>query len=94
MLDPQGRNVPVVISGITDVVVNGQSLGLGGYLDVGLIDTMKDLFVNFIGAVVFSSLGYVYVKRRGDGVAGRFIPQKKTAEQDYLTQIKEQNREK
>ena len=31
-----------------------------GYLDVGIIDTMKDLFVNFIGAVVFSIFGYLY----------------------------------
>ena len=54
MLDPAGRNTPTVIRGITDVIVvaNGEeiSLGLGGYLDIGLLDTMKDLFVNFIGA--------------------------------------------
>ncbi|HBT4521985.1 TPA: hypothetical protein MB171_002834, partial [Enterococcus faecium] len=31
-----------------------------GYLDVGIMDTMKDLFVNFIGAVVFSVFGYLY----------------------------------
>ena len=37
----------------------------GGYLDIGLIDTMEDLFVNFIGAVVFSIFGYFYVKKRG-----------------------------
>ena len=37
---------------------------------------MKDLFVNFIGAVVFSVIGYFYVKRRGRGrFARRFIPQ-------------------
>lgn len=52
------------------------SLGLGGYLDVGLLDTMKDLFVNFVGAVVFSIVGYFYVKSRGRGkFASRFIPQ-------------------
>lgn len=32
----------------------------GGYLDIGIIDTMKDLFVNLIGAIVFSILGYLY----------------------------------
>ena len=37
---------------------------------------MKDLFVNFIGAVVFSFIGYFYVKSRGEGrFARRFIPQ-------------------
>ena len=44
--------------------MNGQSLGLGGYLDIGLLDTMQDLIVNFIGAAVFSVLGFFYVKSR------------------------------
>ena len=50
-LDPTATNTVVTIEGITDVVVNGQPLGLGGYLDIGLHDTMEDLLVNFIGAV-------------------------------------------
>jgi len=80
MLDPAKSNVPVIVRDITDViVVRGDgtqvSLGLGGYLDIGLLDTMKDLFVNFIGAVVFSVIGYFYVKERGKGgFARRFIP--------------------
>ena len=75
MLDPTNRNIPVTISGIESVVVNGQELGLGGYLDIGLYDTMEDLFVNFIGAVVFSVIGYFYIKRRGKGrIARAFIP--------------------
>lgn len=80
MLDPTGGNQPVVIRDITDVIVvaGGEqiALGLGGYLDIGLLDTMKDLFVNLIGAAVFSLVGYFYVKSRGKGkFAGRFIPQ-------------------
>ena len=80
MLDPTGGNHPVSIKHITDVIVvtaDGaqQSLGLGGYLDIGIIDTMKDLFVNFIGAVVFSTIGFFYVKNRGKGkFAPQFIP--------------------
>lgn len=80
MLDPTGGNVPQHIKGITDVIVvtadgTQRSLGLGGYLDIGLNDTMKDLFVNFIGAVVFSVIGFFYVKSRGKGrFARRFIP--------------------
>ena len=74
-LDPTLKNIAVPVTGIRDVVVNGQSLGLGGYLDIGLYDTMEDLFVNFVGAVVFSVIGYFYVKRRGKGkVARQFIP--------------------
>ena len=80
MLDPTGGNTPVAIKGITDVIVvaNGEQipLGLGGYLDIGILDTMKDLVVNFVGAVVFSFIGYFYVKGRGSGrFARRFIPQ-------------------
>lgn len=79
MLDPAGGNDPVRISGITDVILvtdqGQQALGLGGYLDVGIIDTMKDLLVNFVGAVIFSIIGYFYVKSHGQGkFARRFIP--------------------
>lgn len=79
-LDPTGGNTPVAIKGITDVIVvcgdEQIPLGLGGYLDIGILDTMKDLWVNFIGAVVFSIVGYFYVKSRGKGwFARNFIPQ-------------------
>ena len=47
-------------------------------MDIGLIDTMQDLFVNLIGAVIFSIIGYFYIKRQGTGkVASRFIPKNK-----------------
>ena len=52
MLNPDGRNVPVTIDQIREVLINGQPLGVGGYLDIGLIDTMEDLFVNFISDFV------------------------------------------
>ena len=80
MLDPTQGNTPTAIHNITDVIAvtadgSQYTLGLGGYLDIGLLDTMKDLFVNFIGAVVFSFIGYFYVKGRGTGrFARRFIP--------------------
>ncbi len=79
-LDPTGGNTPVIIRDIQDVIVvaGGKQipLGLGGYLDVGIRDTMKDLFVNFIGATVFSFIGYFYLIGRGKGrFARRFIPQ-------------------
>ena len=45
------------------------------HLDIGLYDTMEDLFVNFIGAVTFSVIGYFYIKHRGKGkLAQAFIP--------------------
>ena len=79
MLDPTDSQRAQAIRGLTDVIVvaGGEeiSLGLGGYLDIGLLDTMEDLLVNFIGAVTFSIVGYFYVKNRGRGwFARNFIP--------------------
>ena len=80
MLDPNHGTLAVPVKDITDVILvhsdgSQTALGLGGYLDVGLHDTIKDLFVNFIGAVVFSVLGFLYVRSRGKGrFARRFIP--------------------
>lgn len=91
MLDATNSNIPVGITGIEDVIVNGESLGLGGYLDIGLIDTMKDLLVNFVGAVVFSIIGYFYVKNRGKGkFAKGLIPRLKTKDADFLEQAEEE----
>lgn len=90
MLDPAGGNSPTVIKDITDVVVQGQNLGLGGYLDIGLIDTMKDLLVNFIGAAVFSGFGYFYVKNRGkSSLVNRFLLRRKLAERDFMKIVEE-----
>ena len=85
-LDPTASNKVVTIPDITEVTVNGQDLGLGGYLDIGLIDTMKDLFVNFIGAVVFSVGGYFYLKSHGKRQAAiqGFVPDVKSEDADFL----------
>lgn len=86
-LDETKNNIPITIPQINDTIVNGQSLGLGGYLDIGLIDTIKDLFVNFIGAVVFSILGFFYIKSRGGvWIAKEFIPRMKSKRADFLAQ--------
>ena len=83
MLDPNGANHPVVIRDIADVMIvhsdgTRELLGLGGYLDVGLYDTMKDLFVNFIGAVVFSVIGFFYARGRGKkSVVSLFVPRRR-----------------
>ncbi|MGM9619079.1 MAG: hypothetical protein ACI3W8_04515 [Oscillospiraceae bacterium] len=90
-LDPTRSNKVVAVTGITDAAVNGESLGLGGYLELGLIDTMKDLFVNFIGAVVFSVAGFFYAKSKGQRrtAAQSFVPSPKAADRDYLAQARE-----
>lgn len=68
-LNPDGENVPVQVDDIAyTVLYNGDGDELlvieGGYLDIGLIDTTKDLFVNMVGALVFSIFGYLYIARR------------------------------
>ena len=75
-LNPDGLN-NVVHLPVESLVVNGQDWMEfpGGYIDIGLIDTMKDLMVNFVGAVVFSVIGFFYVKSRGKGkLAASLIP--------------------
>ena len=93
MLDASRSNKVVVIPDITEVVVNGEDMGLGGYLDIGLIDTMKDLIVNFIGAAVFSVTGFFYVKSQGkrQTAAQSFVPSPKEAHRDYLAQARERS---
>ena len=74
-LDPAGANNPVRVT-VESVVVNGEEWNFGGYLDIGIVDTMKDLIVNFIGAIVFSVIGIIYLKQRGEGkLAAALIPQ-------------------
>ncbi|MFA6890532.1 MAG: hypothetical protein WCQ66_00445 [Sphaerochaetaceae bacterium] len=74
-LDETKTNKVVAIKDIHHTEVNGQDLGVDGYIDIGLNDTMKDLFVNCIGALVFSFYGYFYAKRedRAKFIEG-FIP--------------------
>ena len=73
-LNPDGLNVPVHVA-VNSLVVNGEEWNLGGYLDIGIVDTMKDLMVNFVGAVIFSIVGFVYLKQRGKGkLASSLIP--------------------
>lgn len=65
-LDPTNSNISITMKGIKDVILvtdsGEQALGLGGFLDIGLYDTMEDLFVNFVGAVVFSVVAFFECK--------------------------------
>ncbi len=78
-LHPDGLNEVVKVPGITETVLlqNGEEIyRFSGYLDIGIIDTMKDLLVNCAGAIVFSIIGYFYIIGRNKGVfASKFIPQ-------------------
>lgn len=82
-LDLTKSNEVIRIPDISEVVIisaNGSryvlsDYGITGYLDIGIIDTMKDIIVNLIGALAFSVIGFFYIKTRGRGnLAKRFIP--------------------
>ncbi len=78
VFDPENSNNPVTIDGINEVIVNGQEWAYGGYIDIGLHDTMMDMIVNFVGAFVFSIIGFFYAKNKGHGgFANRFVPKRK-----------------
>ena len=71
-LHPEGKNIPIKIDNINNTIINytdengNEDIKIVecGYLDIGIIDTMKDLLVNFIGAIIFSFIGYLYIKNR------------------------------
>ena len=59
---------PVAIRDIKQTIIitaDGNIYTVDGYLDIGLFDTMKDLIVDFIGAAIFSVIGYFHLKRKG-----------------------------
>ena len=80
--DPANYNQVYTIGPIKKTIILGENdatlYELDGYLDIGLNDTMQDLFVNFLGAFVFSILGYLYLKHgKKFKIVNNFIPYKK-----------------
>ena len=64
-LDPTHSQEVIRVEDITGTVIHSASGDFtidGGYLDIGILDTMKDLLVNFIGAIVFCSFGFAFLK--------------------------------
>ncbi|MBR3811877.1 MAG: hypothetical protein IKJ16_06085 [Agathobacter sp.] len=84
-LDPTGGNRPTAMRDITEVYVNNQPLSIGGYLDIGLFDTMYDLIVNFVGAVAYSLCAYFFLTSKSCvNIVSRLMVRRKKAEEDYL----------
>ena len=73
-IDPTHSNKRVMIENIEEVLINGEALSVGGYMDIGLIDTMEDLLVNFIGAFTFAGLGFVYLKHKDKRLMENLVP--------------------
>lgn len=64
-LDPTNNQQAIKVADIIKTQIftaSGQVFEVeGGYLDIGILDTMKDLLVNLIGAVVFCIFGFTYL---------------------------------
>ena len=80
-LDKTFSNKVVKIDGIDKTILydkeGNELVTLNGYLDIGLIDTMEDLTVNFIGAFVYSVFGYIYIINKEKGkFASKFLIKK------------------
>ena len=80
-LDETKTNKPIKVNNIKETNIiknNGDVVTIEGYLDIGLKDTIKDLFVNFIGAFIFSVFGFLYVYNRDEkSFIKHFIPRRR-----------------
>ena len=86
VLNPMKVQRPWIIRNISEMSINGTEMGVGGYVDLGLIDTMEDLFVNFIGALTFSVIGWLALhgKKRERRIAMGLVVVPKMPEQELL----------
>lgn len=83
-LDLSNSNKVVNIDDIDKTILydkdNNQLAILDGYLDIGIIDTMEDLIVNFVGALTYSVFGFFYITNKEKSkIASKFIIKKKLA---------------
>ena len=66
-LDPEHAQNVIKVKDIVETTIRTASGAVttieGGYLDIGIIDSMKDLLVNLVGAIVFSVIGYITLKK-------------------------------
>lgn len=93
-IDPTHSNKRIPIDEIEAVLINGEELGVGGYLDIGLIDTMEDLLVNFIGAITFAVTGFIYLKHKDKRLMENLVPTAMKANKYKKIEEKEQKLEK
>ena len=83
MFDESKNNIVINVDNIKYTVLYDENdtkiKDMNGYLDIGLHDTMKDLIVNFVGAIVYSIFGYLYIINKDKyKLAGRFITKKES----------------
>lgn len=65
LLDGKEKKDSIIINDIDHTILydknNSQLMMINGYLDIGLNDTMQDLIVNAIGAILFCVPKYLYM---------------------------------
>ena len=81
ILDPKNENNVVKVDEIEYTIIydknNNELVRLKGYLDIGLEDTIQDLWVNFIGAFIYSIFGYLYIINKDKyKIAEKFMTKK------------------
>lgn len=69
-----GKNKEILSNIKTEIHTDNEIIIIDGYLDIGLIDTMEDLFVNFLGAIIFSYFCYFYLDSKKYKFLEIFIP--------------------
>lgn len=82
-LDVTNKNKVTKIDGIDKTIIYDKNqnpiITIDGYLDIGIIDTMEDLIVNFIGAITYSAFGYFYItNKEKNKLASKFLIKKQT----------------
>lgn len=93
-IDPTHSNKRIMIKNIENVLINGEELGVDGYLEIGLIDTMEDLLVNFMGAITFAILGFVYSKHKDKRLMENLVPTAMKADKyENMRKGKSENKE-
>lgn len=71
-LDPKQEGNAITVFPVKEININNGEIVLPGYLDIGLYDTMEDLFVTFVGAVAFNLFAAIYSKKH-DGFILEFL---------------------
>ena len=76
-LDPAHDQTVIAVNDIVKTQIqtaSGEVVTVdGGFLDIGILDSMKDLFVNFIGAIVFCIFGFIFEKSGEKKTAAKLV---------------------
>ena len=80
-LDKSKKNNNIIIENINKTIIYDKEGNIliiinGGYLDIGIHDTMKDLLVNFIGVIIFCFFEYFYLLYEKNKFIINFVPKK------------------